>query len=237
MSMDVFGAALGAVCCGAGGLGVPALIAEIPEPTRQAGEAGEARYATVAADPGLQLRAAIVAAVAGALLGGAVGIDWPLLFLLPLVPVSVALAFVDLHTHLLPTKVIWPTLAGTAALAAVAAVASGDPWAFVRAVVGGLVVFAFFHALWWIHPAGMGYGDVRLSAVVGFVLGYFGWAALLVGVYGAFLVFAVLGVARALRRRDRSALRTPLPFGPFLLGGALLGVVLGSSTWSHLVGA
>jgi leader peptidase (prepilin peptidase)/N-methyltransferase len=227
MSWDVAAAVLGAVLCGATGAAVPALIARIPEP--------EPRYTPVAALPGLWMRAAATAAVAGALLGGAIGLDWPLLFLLPLVPVSVALAVVDLHTHLLPTKVIWPTLAGTAVLAAVAALADGDPRAFARAAIAGAVVFGFFHALWWIHPAGMGYGDVRLSALIGFVLGYLGWAELLVGVYGAFLVFAVLGVVRALVRRDRSALSTPWPFGPFLLAGALAGVVLGDPLWGHLV--
>ena len=236
MSVDVAAAVLGAAVCGSAALGVPELVARIPEPAPKAEEPGPApRYGPVAALPGLRYRAALVAAICGALLGGAVGLDWMLLFLLPLVPVSVALAFIDLHTHLLPTKVIWPTLAGTVTLAAVAALADDDPQAFVSAVVGGLVVFACFHALWWIHPAGIGYGDVRLSAVIGFVLGYVGWATLLVGVYSAFVLFAVLGIGRALARRDRSALRTPLPFGPLLLAGALLGVVVGEPLWGHLV--
>lgn len=227
MSMDTAAAvALGALLCGAGGLGVPALIRRTQDP----------RYSHLAALPGLALRAAVLAAISGGLLGAAVGLDWPLLFLLPLVPVGVALAVIDLHTHLLPTRMIWPTLAVTVVLAAVAALAGDDLDAFVRAVIGGAVVFAFFHALWWIYPSGMGYGDVRLSAVVGFALGYVGWAALAVGVYGAFLVFAAVGVVRAGVRRDRSALRTPLPFGPFLLGGVVAGVVLGGPTWSHLVG-
>lgn len=223
------------VLCGLAGLGVPRLIARIPEPVPKDGEEAVARYGPVAALPGLAWRAAVVSAVAGGLIAGSVGLDWPLLFLLPLVPVAVALAFVDLHTHLLPTKVVWPTLGGTAVLAAVAAVADDDPVALLHAVVGAVVVFAFFHALWWFYPAGMGYGDVRLSAVVGFVLGYFGWAELLVGVYGAFVVFAVLGVVRAAVRRDRRSLGDALPFGPFLLGGVLLGVVAGAATWSHLV--
>ena len=134
-----------------------------------------------------------------------------------------------------PTRMIWPTLAGTVVLAAVAALADDDLEAFVRAVIGGAAVFAFFHVLWWIYPSGMGYGDVRLSALVGFVLGYAGWGVLLLGVYSSFLVFAGLGVTRALVRRDRSALRTPLPFGPFLLAGVLLGVVVGDPLWGHLV--
>lgn len=225
MNVDVAGAVLGAVLCGAAGVAVPALIARMRDP----------RYAPVAALPGLWLRSAVTAAIAGALIGGSIGLDWPLLFLLPLVPIGVALSFVDLHTHLLPTKVIWPTLGGTVVLAAVAALADGDPRAFVRAAIAGVVVLGLFHALWWVYPAGMGYGDVRLSSIVGFVLGYLGWAELLIGVYGAFLVFAVLGVLRAAARRDRSELRTPLPFGPFLLAGVLAGVVLGGPLWGHLV--
>jgi leader peptidase (prepilin peptidase) / N-methyltransferase len=225
MSVDAVGAVLGALLCGAAAVGVPALIARMRDE----------RYAYVAEMPGLGWRSVVVAAVSGALLGGAIGLDWPLLFLLPLVPVSVALAFVDLQTHLLPTKIIWPTLAATVVLAAVAALAEGDPRAFVRAAVAGAVVFGLFHSLWRVHRQGMGYGDVRLSSIVGFVLGYLGWAELLVGVYGAFLVFAVLGVLRAAARRDRSALRTPLPFGPFLLAGVIAGVVLGDPLWGHLV--
>jgi leader peptidase (prepilin peptidase)/N-methyltransferase len=225
MSGNAAAAVLGAVLCGVAGLGVPALIARMRDE----------RYASVAALPRLWLRASLTAAVAGAIVGGAVGLDWPLLFLLPLVPVGTALAFIDLHTHLLPTKVIWPTLGATALLAAVAALLDGDLGALVRAMLCSALTFAFFHVLWAIYPAGMGYGDVRLSSVVGFALGYLGWVELMVGLYAAFAVFAVLGVIRAVARRDRSALRTPLPFGPFLLAGVLLGAVLGSSTWGYLV--
>src|SRR6478735_8784821 len=195
MSIDVAAAALGAVTCGVAGLGVPALIVRIPEPVAAAAD-DPPRYRPVAELPGLGWWAAAVAAGSGALVGASVGWAWSLLFLLPLVPVGVALAVVDLHTHLLPTRVIWPTLGATAVLAVVAALLDDDLDALMRAAVGGVVVFALFHALWWVYPAGMGYGDVRLSALVGFVLGYVGWAALLVGVYAAFAVFAVLGVVR-----------------------------------------
>ena len=154
--------------------------------------------------------------------------------LLPLVPVGVALAIVDLRTRMLPTVVVWPTLAAVVVLATVSAVLSGDLGALARAAAGGVGVFAFFYALWWIHPAGMGFGDVRLSAVLGFALGYLGWPELLIGIYGGFLAFSVPGLAVALARRDRGVLRSAYPFGPFLLGGALAGVVLGETVWAHL---
>ncbi|MDF1605606.1 A24 family peptidase [Nocardioides sp. YIM 152315] len=234
MSSDLAAAGLGAAACGVGALGVPTLISRIPEPA--SAEPGDPpRYAPVATRPGLARRAVVVAAVCGAVVGASVGMSWPLLYLLPLVPVAVALGIVDLHTHLLPTRVIWPALAVTAVLALVAALLDDDLDAVVRAAICGVVLFACFHALWWLHPAGMGYGDVRLSALVGFALGYLGRLELLVGVYAAFVVFALLGLVRAVVRRDRGALRTALPFGPFLLGGALVGVAVGGYVWSSLV--
>ena len=81
----------------------------------------------------------------------------------------------------------------------------------------------------------MGYGDVRLSAVLGFALGYLGWPELLIGIYGGFVAFAVSGFVIALVRRDRQVLRTSYPFGPFLLVGALAGLAVGPAVWGHLV--
>ena len=179
--------------------------------------------------------AVLVGLAAGVVVIVSVGLAWPLLFLLPLVPVGVALAVIDLRSHLLPTRIIWPTFAAVVALATISALLEQHPAALVRAAAGSAVVFACFHILWWIHPRGMGYGDVRLSAVLGFVLGYLGWGELVVGVYGGFLAFAVLGGLAALVRRDRALLRTSYPFGPFLLAGALAGVAVGGEVWAHLV--
>ena len=81
----------------------------------------------------------------------------------------------------------------------------------------------------------MGFGDVRLSAVLGLALGYLGWGELLVGVYSGFLVFGVPGLVVAVVRRDRQLLRTAFPFGPFMLVGALVGIALGPWVWANLV--
>ena len=73
----------------------------------------------------------------------------------------------------------------------------------------------------------MGFGDVRLSALLGFVLGYLGWAELLIGVYAAFLEFTLPGLVLAVVLRDRARLKAKVPFGPFLLLGALTGIAFG----------
>jgi leader peptidase (prepilin peptidase)/N-methyltransferase len=215
MSPDPGTALLAALGCGTAGLGVPALVARLPGPP------GE-----VASMPGVRRRSVLLGAVAGAVVGGCLGPDWALLVLLPLVPVGVALGLVDAQTHLLPTRLIWPSLAVAGALAAVASLLSGDWRSLVEAALAGTVTLVAFHTLWWLFPAGMGYGDVRLSVLVGFGLGYVDAAAWLLGLYSAFVIFAVVGVGRAVRRRQRSALREALPFGPFLLAGALAGIAL-----------
>ena len=68
----------------------------------EADEPPKTLYADIAARPGLAWRSALIAAAAGALLGAATGLDWALLWLVPLTPVAVALATIDWHTRLLP---------------------------------------------------------------------------------------------------------------------------------------
>lgn len=215
MSLDPLAGLLAAIACGLTGLGVPALVGHLPGP------AGE-----VARGPGVRRRAVLLSAVAGAVVGACLGRDWALLVLLPLVPAGVALGLVDARTHLLPTRLIWPGLALAAALAVVAAAASGDPRSLVEAVVAGSLSFAVGHLLWWMHPDGLGYGDVRLAALLGFALGFVSPAAWLTGFYAGLVLFALAGIGRAVQRRDPVALREPVPFGPFLLAGALVGVVV-----------
>ena len=234
MSPDPAAVAIGAVGCSAAGLLVPALIRRVPEPAEP--DPDKTPYAVIGGDRTLPTVAVGCCLVAGGLVGVSVGLAWPLLFLLPLVPVGVALAWIDLRTRLLPTVVVWPTFAGVAVLGCLSAWLESDADALLRAWLGAAAVFACFYALWWIHPPGMGFGDVRLSAVLGFALAYLGWAEVLVGVYAAFLAFAVPGLFLAVFRRDRGVLKAAYPFGPFLLAGALAGVVLGDPLWSSLVG-
>ncbi|CAA9387199.1 MAG: hypothetical protein AVDCRST_MAG06-1346, partial [uncultured Nocardioides sp.] len=88
-----------------------------------------------------------------------------------------------------------------------------------------------FFVLWFVHPRGLGYGDVRLSGVLGIALGHVGWAELVVGLYAGFLVGGVVGlVLSRLRVVDRKG----YPFGPFMLAGALVGLLWGASVASAL---
>lgn len=183
------------------------------------------RYDAIAALPGLRWKTALATAIVAALVGGRVGWAPELMFLLYLAPVGVALALVDWRTRLLPTKVIAPSYLVVVVLA-VAASGVADDWdALLRAGLGWLVAGGTFFVLWFVYPRGMGYGDVRLSGVLGIALGWLGWGELLTGVYAGFLLGGVGGLLlSALRIVDRKA----YPFGPFMLAGALLGVLVGA---------
>jgi leader peptidase (prepilin peptidase) / N-methyltransferase len=194
------------------------------EPAEAEPEEPKERYDAIAALPGLAWKSALASALTAGLVGVRVGWDPALLAWAYLVPVGVALAVVDWRTRLLPTKVVAPSYAVVAALTLVAAVVTGDWDGAVRAGLGWLVAGGTFFVLWFIYPRGMGYGDVRLAGLLGIALGYLGWGELLTGVYAGFLLGGVGGLLLSLLRIvDRKA----YPFGPFMLVGAVVGVLLG----------
>ncbi|WP_107705928.1 prepilin peptidase [Nocardioides allogilvus] len=215
-------AVLVAVLCAALGVLVPRLIAAVPEPDEPAED--KQPYADIAARPGLAWQSALICAVIGALIGGAVGLDLALLFLVPLVPVGVALALIDWRTRLLPTRIIAPTYLVLVPLVVIAALASGEPRLLLLAAIGWAVMGGLYLLLWLIHPAGMGYGDVRLSGILGIVLGYLGWQELALGSWSGFLLG---GIGGALLAAFKVVDRRHNPFGPWMLIGALAGIVVG----------
>jgi leader peptidase (prepilin peptidase) / N-methyltransferase len=236
--MHLDAALVSAACGAAGGLLVPLMIRRLPEPTpdpeKKSDEEPKEPYADIAALPGLAWKSALASAACAAVIGATVGWQWALAILVPLVPVCVALAVVDWRTRLLPTRLVLPATGAAILLGLVGWAVAGDPDDLVRAAIGLAAVRSFFWVLWWLHSAGMGFGDVRLAALLGFALGYLGVAELVVGAYAGFLVFGLPGLILAVVRRDRSLLKSAFPFGPFMLVGGLIGIVLGPAIWSSL---
>lgn len=146
--------------------------------------------------------------------------------LLTFTAVGIALSFIDLAERRLPNVLVLPAYPALAALVAVAGGVRGDWWALARAGLGGLALFAFFFTLAMASPAAMGFGDVKLSGVIGLVLGYFSWSTLVVGAFAAFLLGAVVGVG--IIAAGSGGRKTALPFGPFMVAGALLSLWVGN---------
>ncbi|MER7109640.1 prepilin peptidase [Streptomyces sp. NPDC000229] len=181
--------------------------------------------ATSASAPGTATVPVVTALVCGAL-AAATGPRPELVVWLAAAPVAVLLALVDRAVHRLPDRLTLPLAAGTAALLGVAALLPGNAGAWPSAVLGGLALGAGYFVLFLVNPSGMGFGDVKLALALGVALGWYGWGELFVGAFAGFLFGAVYGFGLvALRRASR---KSAIPFGPFMIGGALVGVLLGA---------
>jgi leader peptidase (prepilin peptidase)/N-methyltransferase len=228
------------VVAGLLGLLAPRLVAALPEPEVDESldhEAPKPLYADLAARPGTSWLLGGASALVAALVVLAVGPEPWLVALVPLVPVCVVLAWIDWHTRLLPSRIVLPATAYALVVALVLWPVTGSADDLVRGLVGLVVLRSLYWLMWRIHSAGMGFGDVRLAALVGLALGHVGVAELVVGGYSGFLVFGLPGLLLALVKWDRSLLRTAFPFGPFMLVGALLGLLVGPWVLLRLVGA
>ncbi|MYS65127.1 prepilin peptidase, partial [Streptomyces sp. SID5473] len=94
------------------------------------------------------------------------------------------------------------------------------------AALGGLALGAAYLGLFLLHPGGLGFGDVKLALCLGTVLGWYGWPTLLTGAFAGFLFGSGYGVG--LMIRGRAGRRDAIPFGPFMMAGALTGLVAGA---------
>jgi leader peptidase (prepilin peptidase)/N-methyltransferase len=136
--------------------------------------------------------------------------------------IGVALALIDLDLKRLPNRIVLPSYPVLALLLAGATFANGDWERLVRALLAAAALFGFFFVLAFAYPAGMGFGDVKLAGVLGLVLGYLSWWAVVIGAFTGFLLGAVVGVA--VMASGRGNRKTALPFGPFLIAGTLIAV-------------
>lgn len=137
--------------------------------------------------------------------------------------VGVALAFIDTAVHRLPDVLTLPAYPAVLALLTVAALTGGTFGALGRAVLGGLALAFVYRVLEFVNPDGMGFGDVKLSGVVGMALAWLGWPELVFGAALAFVLSAVVSLVLLLLRRI--TLKSALPFGPFMLLGAFIAVL------------
>ena len=136
---------------------------------------------------------------------------------------AVPLAFIDVAVRRLPDRLTIPAYAGTAALLSAAAVSGHWP-SLLRAALGGLALAGFYLALLLISPSAMGLGDVKLAASLGTLLAWFGWRPLIAGGFAGFLLAGLFAVALVVS--GRATRKQQIPFGPFMILGAFLVILL-----------
>ena len=135
--------------------------------------------------------------------------------------IFLALAFTDLERRLLPNRVVYPSILLAAAMC----------WAWPEVSVaqvfgGGAAALAITAVLYLAGRGAFGFGDVKLSVLMGLVVGF---PSVLVGVFmgavaaGVFVLPLVL--LRVLDRRDYIA------YGPFIAIGAVIALFWGDAIW------
>ena len=140
---------------------------------------------------------------------------------------------IDLEHSLILNKVVYPGIV-------VAFLLSLYPWPWFSqsigmrvayAALGGAIGFGIFLLIAVVSRGGMGWGDVKLAALIGLATGF-------PMVFLAIIMAAILGgvvavVLLATRRRGR---REMIPFGPFLVVAAMVTLVWGSNILGWYLG-
>ena len=177
---------------------------------------------------------ACTAAACGFVAGARLGLEPALPAFVLLAVGAAVLVGIDLRLHRLPDRLTGATAASGLLLLAAAAAVDGTWSTYARALLGGAGLLTIYVVLFLAARSGLGAGDVKLAAVLGLHLAWFGWPTLVVGGFAGFLAGGLASLALLTARR--ATLATRLPFGPSMVAGAVLAVALGPDTAGVLLG-
>lgn len=128
----------------------------------------------------------------------------------------IVIALIDLKWQWIPDKLSIPGLV----LGLLWALFMGKT-VILDSLLGALLGAAVLAPIAYFYPQGMGWGDVKLLALIGSVLGVkLVIYTLFIGATCGALVGSFLVLLKIISRK------TPIPFGPFLAGGAIISVLL-----------
>lgn len=145
-----------------------------------------------------------------------------------LAPVGVLLAVVDFRVRRLPDALTLPLAAAVLVLLGLVALVPEHTGDWLTALFGALTLGCGYLVLFLINPGGMGFGDVKLALGMGAALGWYGWPTVMLGTLAGFVLGALYGGALVVARK--AGRKTAIPFGPFLIAGAYVGLLIGAYT-------
>jgi leader peptidase (prepilin peptidase)/N-methyltransferase len=140
---------------------------------------------------------------------------------------------IDLEQGLILNKVVYPSMVVALLLALLPQsrlTLMIEP-GIASAALGGAIGFALFLLIAIVSRGGMGWGDVKLAALIGLATGF-------PLVFVAIIMAAILGgiVAVALVIAKKRKRRQTIPFGPFLAVAAMITLLWGSNIMSWYLG-
>lgn len=135
----------------------------------------------------------------------------------------IVLAVIDLDTQLLPDDITLPLLW----LGILINLNNGFTDIY-GAVIGAVVGYLSLWSTYWCFKLitgkeGMGYGDFKLLAAIG---AWLGWGMLPIVIVFSSLMGAVVGIGLIMSARHNKNM--PIPFGPYLVSGALIALFVGN---------
>jgi leader peptidase (prepilin peptidase)/N-methyltransferase len=153
------------------------------------------------------------------------GHEWELPAYLALFAGLLALSCIDVERMILPKKIVYPLTVLVAALLLLAAAETARWHDYLIGVICGVAWFVVFFGMNLASPRLLGFGDVRLSFVLGLALGWLGLGYVLLGFFAANLIGAVVGLALiATKQMER---QSRIPYGVFLAAGCAVAVFAG----------
>lgn len=139
----------------------------------------------------------------------------------------IAIFFIDLKYGIIPDVIVYPAVFITFIYMLLL-----QPALFAQNILVGICACTFFFFLFAITKGrGMGLGDVKLAFLLGFFLGY---PQIIIALYTAFLTGAVIACILIVARKKKFRGST-IPFGPFLVLGAMISIFSGQWIWQQVL--
>jgi leader peptidase (prepilin peptidase)/N-methyltransferase len=135
------------------------------------------------------------------------------------VGVAVGVVPADLRERRIPTPLVLIGALGGLAAIVITVVADETSSPIIHAVAGAVIVGGAFLLVHLVQPAGLGFGDVRLAALIGGLVAY--GAASIPAAVATAAIAAVAAALTTVVARSKSA-----AFAPYLLGVALAALVI-----------
>jgi leader peptidase (prepilin peptidase)/N-methyltransferase len=176
----------------------------------------------------ISVRYPLVELAGGVLFAGAaarLGFNWDLPAMLVFLASLLALACIDLEHMLLPKRIVYPSLLMVGGLLTLATVMTGEWHRLLVAGICAAIWFVVFFIMNFTSPHALGFGDVRLAAVLGLGLGWLGWRYVVLGFFSANLIGAAIGMT--LIATKRMSRHQQVPYGVFLALGTALAIFAG----------
>jgi len=167
------------------------------------------------------------------------GPSWELALVALYCCLFIILLLIDLKHNILPNKIVYPAVIFAIAIAALGSIFGFEPgyiastgfrlW-IVDAAIGGGIGFVLLLLPALLYRGSMGWGDVKLAALIGLVIGFpLVFIAMFLAMVGGGLIAAILLLSKLKSRKDA------IPFGPFLSLAAMATLFWGNNLLNLII--